>query len=430
MKWICYISITIFAFFIRLYNLSGIDKFIFDEVYYVKDGWSLGETGCEQEWAEGSDTGFFTNPNTYLDECSFVVHPPLAKLLIYIPMKLFGVSPFTMRFSALLFGTLGIFIFMLILDRLLNQVIFVSLGGFFMSIDGLNIVLSKVALLDIFVLFFILLMTLWVVIIYQKYQNNQATSLYLFLFFITSGLGMSTKFSVLWFFIGYLIFLIFIYYKQWILLLSGTFITGLTYLITWLPWFNNPKSYGKSSNNFFANIYDLFTYHLDMLGFHVNLDSTHSYGSSPFEWIFQIRPTYFEYTDMEESSVSITSLGNPVLWWVGALALIFTIVAFFIYRKFSMLLVIIGFLCGYFPWFFVPRLTFAFYAITYEPFMILSVLIFLIWLSSKTQFIGWITTIGLTILIIGISIYFYPIWSGMKIPDEYFNQLFWFNSWV
>ncbi len=64
--------------------------------------------------------------------------------------------------------------------------------------------------------------------------------------------------------------------------------------------------------------------------FHVGLDSPHPYSANPWSWLVQGRPTSFFYESkangvegctVDNCSKAITSLGTPVLWWVGLIAL-------------------------------------------------------------------------------------------------------------
>jgi dolichyl-phosphate-mannose--protein O-mannosyl transferase len=103
---------------------------VFDETYYHHDALSLLKNGVEQTCQN-------TGPG-------FVVHPPLGKWMIGAGIHVFGNNPFGWRAASALAGTLAV-------------VIMVLLGGFaglIFALDGLQFVLSRVALLDVFVMFF------------------------------------------------------------------------------------------------------------------------------------------------------------------------------------------------------------------------------------------------------------------------------------
>ena len=134
--------ITLFSLFLRLWNLNKPKGFIFDEVYYAKNANSLITHGVELNSANQSE---------------FVVHPPLGKWLIGIGIKLFGNNEFGWRISAAVFGTLSILLIYLIAQRLFNSYLLSNIAAGLMALDGLNLVMSRVALLDIFLMFFILL---------------------------------------------------------------------------------------------------------------------------------------------------------------------------------------------------------------------------------------------------------------------------------
>jgi predicted membrane-bound dolichyl-phosphate-mannose-protein mannosyltransferase len=112
--------------------------------------------GCR--FAAGETDIFTTDP-------SFVVHPPLGKYLIGAGMWLFGPdNSFGWRFATALFGTALVLLLFLVARSLTNSTVFATVASFLLAIDGLGIVMSRVALLDTFLAFFVLL-AFWFVIL-------------------------------------------------------------------------------------------------------------------------------------------------------------------------------------------------------------------------------------------------------------------------
>lgn len=90
------------------------------------------------------------------NEPSFVVHPPLGKWLIGLGMLLFGdFNGMGWRFSAALFGTLAVLLVTLSARQLFGSHYLAGIAGLLMAVDGHSIVMSRTALLDIFLMFFI-----------------------------------------------------------------------------------------------------------------------------------------------------------------------------------------------------------------------------------------------------------------------------------
>ena len=72
--------ITALGALLRFGNLANPQTLVFDETYYVKDAWTLGQTGSEKKWPEGFNPAFESGDvGGYLDEGSYVVHPPIGK---------------------------------------------------------------------------------------------------------------------------------------------------------------------------------------------------------------------------------------------------------------------------------------------------------------------------------------------------------------
>ena len=82
---------------LRFWNLSNPHQLVFDETYYVKQGWSLVQWGVELrndpvlDAAKSVDQNFTgTNQNVYATVGDLVVHPPVGKWLIGWGEQLLG----------------------------------------------------------------------------------------------------------------------------------------------------------------------------------------------------------------------------------------------------------------------------------------------------------------------------------------------------
>nr|WP_243848892.1 phospholipid carrier-dependent glycosyltransferase [Lysinibacter cavernae] len=153
-RWIAIGGVTLLALILRTWNLGHPNVLVFDEIYYVRDAYSQLLHGAPTRWPE--DLGKLFGPNEIgrsLNEASYVVHPPLGKWLISLGMLVFGAdNGWGWRISTALAGTLAVFIVTLLGRRLFRSTAIGVLAGFFMAIDGLAIVLSRVSLLDNFLM--------------------------------------------------------------------------------------------------------------------------------------------------------------------------------------------------------------------------------------------------------------------------------------
>jgi dolichyl-phosphate-mannose-protein mannosyltransferase len=113
---------------------------IFDETYYHHDALSLLKHGVEQNC---QNTG-----------AGFVVHPPLGKWMIGAGIHLFGDNPFGWRAASATVGTLAVIIMVRLARRLFSSTLLGGFAGLVFALDGMEFVLSRIGILDIFVMFF------------------------------------------------------------------------------------------------------------------------------------------------------------------------------------------------------------------------------------------------------------------------------------
>jgi dolichyl-phosphate-mannose-protein mannosyltransferase len=86
----------------------------------------------------------------------FAAHPPFGKIQIALGEQLFGLNPFGWRFSAALAGSASILLLARITRRMTGSDVLGSIAGLLLALDGLEFVMSRTAMLDIFVMFWVL----------------------------------------------------------------------------------------------------------------------------------------------------------------------------------------------------------------------------------------------------------------------------------
>jgi dolichyl-phosphate-mannose--protein O-mannosyl transferase len=133
--------IAIFSLALRLINLSTPKGFVFDEVYYVDGARDFLKFGVEV-------TG---------NKPEFIVHPPVGKWLIASGIKLFGDNEFGWRFATAIVGVLLILLFARLVHVLFFSPLLTAMAAALMAMDGMVLVHSRTALLDLFLTFFVLL---------------------------------------------------------------------------------------------------------------------------------------------------------------------------------------------------------------------------------------------------------------------------------
>ncbi len=403
------LAITFVAFLVRVFNLSTPKGLVFDELYYVDGARDYLKYGVEL--TDGKS--------------EFVVHPPVGKWLIASGIRIFGDNEFGWRIAAVIAGTLTVYLTAKIAQRIFHENKWATLAAILMALDGLNLVMSRTALLDIFLTLFILLsVNAWLK------GNYLAFAIYL-------GLAMGSKWSALYFIVAFLIIEL-ILNKNLLRVLRVGATSVFIYLISWVGWFSSDNGWDRNSkSNPFAS---LFNYHREMLNFHTGLTENHSYQANPWSWIVMGRPTSFFYEapkgcGAKSCAQEVLAIGTPILWWLGAIALLFLIGANlhnFAMRELDLgvLIPFIGIVAGYLPWFFFQeRTVFTFYAIVFQPFLILAIVLLAKVAYEYNQRFKYL--IALFVIIIAINfIYFLPIFTGqITTYDAWFARMWW-NSWI
>lgn len=390
---------------LRLWNLSSPEDLVFDEVYYVN--------GANDYLADGVETDS--------GKPEFIVHPPIGKWAIAAGISIFGDNPFGWRFSAALFGIFSILLIYLVALRLFDSQFIALLAAGLTVIDGLHLVMSRTALLDIFLMTFLL--AAFLALLHQRYLLTA----------ICFGLALGTKWSAIYFIAAVFIYLLITKRKA---LISFVSVIPIIYLLSWSGWFLSDKGWSRdsSSNSFIA----LFNYHREILNFHTGLTTDHSYEASPWNWLLLGRPTSFFYEAPKDCgaascSQEILAMGTPLIWWGGLIAITVTI-GYFIYRREqSTGLILLALLSNYLPWFLFPeRTTFYFYAIAFQPYLILTICyvasIFMepVELREKRRqiVVSGVAVAGLCFL------YFLPVYIGLVTTyDQWFARM-WLPSWI
>lgn len=408
-------AILLIAGFVRFFNLSTPETLVFDELYYVDGAKDLLDVGVEI-------TG---------DQPEFIVHPSLGKWLISIGIALLGDNSFGWRFTSALVGIASVIVLYLIALRLFQSKKTALFAALLLAVDGLAIVMSRTALLDNFLAFFVLL-AFWALI--EKRFLWMGVAL---------GAAVSIKWSGLYFLAAFALFaliqtLLGVRERREKLIssiqvISSAPIVILLYIFSWSGWFLSDRGWARDSDT--NPLVALWNYHREIYGFHSNLDAEHPYRSHPISWLVTGRPTSFFYESpqgcgAEECSQEILALGNPLIWWFGTIALAAMIGYAITRRDAKTLLILTGFAAGFLPWFLFPdRTMFTFYAIAILPFMILAITYLAdeLWLHyAKADLV-----IGLfLLLVLALFVYFLPIQIAEIITYEQWQSRMWLESWI
>ena len=482
-----FVSVMVIAALTRLWNLGYPAKLVFDETYYVKDALTLSLEGHEKSWPDGADSAFQSGDVLgYLSQAAFVVHPPLGKWLIASGIWLAGADESTgWRLSTALLGIATVALLMLVAFKLFRSVPVAILAGFFLAIDGLAITLSRTALLDTSLTFFLLL-GFWFFLIDQQssrvritraIEGSRNSILWFRPWLVLSGVALGAASSIKWSGL-YLLAGIGLYVvisesllrknsdeANWPrkgLLLQGALsflslvpVAVATYLLTWMGWILGSSGYLRNwatenpPTGIFALLPDwmlsLWRYHEMIYRFHVNLTSEHAYEAHPLGWLVGLRPTAFFYESYpagtngceiaNDCSSAITALGNPFIWISSTAALIYIIYRYARHRERVLGLVLLGTASLYLPWIILSeRTVFQFYVVSFQPWLILGLVLAIQQLRRKllgeSKTLANATAVGFVALTFGAFLFFLPVNTGMYLPFELWQLRMWLPSWI
>jgi dolichyl-phosphate-mannose--protein O-mannosyl transferase len=320
--------------------------------------------------------------------------------------------------------------------KLFNNKLFSVFAAALISLDGLHLVHSRIALLDIFLLFFIQIAVL--AFLHSKYWISA----------LSLGLACSVKWNGLYVLIALALYVLVLDIRRnrylgsqfpiremirksllFRFLQFGIF-PVVIYVASWFSWFVTNTGWDR---NYSSNpLFSLWHYHSEILNFHTKLTEEHPYSANPWSWLIQGRPTSFFYETPKDCggascSQEILALGTPMLWWAATLALLVTIGYWVSKRDWQaeILLVVIG--ASYLPWFAIQERTmFSFYAVAFEPFLLLTV----VYLLSKIVRYQRRIAIIFTAIVLVNFLYFLPIFLGLPITYNSWADRMWLPSWI
>lgn len=486
------IAVTLLAAILRLWNLGSPHALVFDETYYVKDAYALTQYGFEGKWADGANPGFEAGDVSSLSSAAeFVVHPPLGKWLISLGIDWFGVdNAFAWRVTTALAGVLAVWLVIVMARRLTDSTLLAVIAGTLFAIDGNAIVMSRVAILDNWVMLFALLGAGTVLADRPRHEARLRARLdwarsgaqrtrigpvvwwrpWVLAAGLAFGAACAVKWSGVWFLAAFGLYLVAVDVlarqragvRNW--LTGGLVAQGpvtavllvipalLTYLASWTGWIVTSGGWGRdwADRTGYAGplpgwFVSLMKYHEQAYAYHVNLSSPHPYESNPLTWLFMIRPTSMYYVGsklnengcpVDSCSSAITGIGNPLIWWAAGIAAFYLYYRLIRHREWQVGFILLGLAAGYLPWLgYLNRTVFQFYSIAFEPFLILG-LTWCIGLILGSRNDPWyrrdrgVLTVTVYLAVVAIvSAFYYPLMTGMQVPFWFWNAHIWLPSW-
>ncbi|WP_245966371.1 dolichyl-phosphate-mannose--protein mannosyltransferase [Sphaerisporangium album] len=438
--WLGPLLVAFFGALLRFDRLGTPKAIMFDETYYAKDALSLLRYGVERTFL-GTNENPIADPRLLagredlwvtctpedLGPCAlYVAHPPLGKWMIGVGEWLFGANPFGWRFAAALVGALSVLMVARIARRMTRSTLLGCLAGLLLAVDGLHFVLSRTALLDVFLMFWVLAGFGCLVVDRDRarerlagwYEGSRLSGTGPWLGArpwriaagVCLGAACATKWSGMFFLVAFAVMsLVWDAGARRAIGLRRPFsgalrrdlptafagfglVSAVVYVASWTGWFTTRYGWGRNWEQatssgwaywVFSSIRSWVDYQTQVLGFHTGLTTPHTYQSWPWQWPLLIRPVAFYYPGNVKGcgapscAQAVLGVGTPVIWYGGLIALIALIAWYVATRDWRAGAVLLVYGVGWLPWFYYAisdkRTMFLFYTAPILPFMVLAI---------------------------------------------------------
>lgn len=398
--------------------------FYFDEIYHGRSAWEM------LHGIEPYET----------------THPPLGKMIISWGIAIFGMNGFGWRVAGAVFGVLLVPLMYLFGLKLFRDRFYAFCSAFLMAVDFMRFAQSRVAVIDVFAVFFIILMYYFILDLFPAEGDDPRSKLSMQPFLlagITFGIGAACKWIAVYAGGGLVVLVVarlladfsrgdqpegytptgFLGRRIVVCIVSFGVIPAIIYLLVYIPYMQLP-----GPGHDLAGVIGLQKH---MLTYHRTLVATHPFSSQWWSWPLDLKPLWmYSGSGLPEGLVSsIASFGNPAIWWLTIPAVIAAAVLTIRRRDARMAVVLIAFLFQYLPWVGIARLAFIYHFFSAIPFVILCIVEILRTLESRFpgfRIVVW-CYLCLTAVLFAV---FYPVLSGTTVSAGYVAGLKWLPTWT
>lgn len=418
-----------------VYRPSYLTNMYFDEIYHARTAYEHIHKIEPFEWT----------------------HPPLGKIFIAIGILIFGMNPFGWRIIGTLFGVAMLPLMYLFGKKIFGNRFWGFCSAFLMMFDFMHFTQTRIATIDVYGTFFIIGMYYYMydVFMTKSYEIPYKASIKpLFLSGLLFAIGCASKWIVIYGGGGLaLLFFVSKYLEyrdytkitsskqndtpNWVksfvrknvfatMLLCVIFFVAfplIIYYVSYLPYMAVPGAKQGVSL--------VWDYQVQMYNYHSQLKATHSFSSPWYEWPIIYKPTWFYKGEdvLPGNASTISTMGNPAIWWVGILAFFTSIYLAIQKRDKKMIVIFTAIAFQYLPWVLVPRITWIYHFFSTVPFIIFCIVYVMKELFERnTNYKKLI--FGYFAIVLILFIWFYPALSGLEVPNGYINSLKWFKSWI
>lgn len=392
-------------------TISQLNSMYFDEIYH-------GRTGYEQ---------------LYKMPVYETTHPPLGKDLIMVGIALFGMTAFGWRFAGTLFGVLLVPLAWCFVRRLTRKPWAAATAGALLALDFMRFSQSRLATIDVYGTFFILLGAYCMVWYCQRVLTDGVNRalLQMALGGAAFGLGCAAKWTGIYAGAGLAVLYLGVLYARWqqkrpgfraefrTAAVGGVLFYVLLplclYIGSYLPyWWRDPA----------FSLSDWWQCQVSMFSYHATLKATHPFESRWYTWLLGLRPVWYYRNGYLPYGMkaSIAGMAGPVIWLFGLAALVGLLwhqVSGRGSRQGAGVLILYG--TQLIPWMLVTRCTFLYHYFPSSMFCLAALALVL----ARMKHVDWAKKIaaGLCVVALVLFVLYYPALSGLPIPAWWADAL-------
>ena len=417
-------------------------------------------------------------------------HPPLGKLLMSVGIAIFGMTPFGWRFAGALIGVLMLPALYLLALQLTHRRSIATVSMLAFSLDLMHYTQTRIATIDSFPVFFILLSYLCMVRYLQTdlfavdpekprlFDRCLRKSLIpLALSGLFMGLAIASKWIGLYSAVGLALLFFTAVYRQYrvsnvacgldvehvklddgqkarvraaqdftlkrILITCGfcviffVLVPCVIYYLCYIPYLSSTGP---------VTLKRVIDAQIGMLNYHSTpgLGMDHPFQSPWWQWPFILKPMWFaqDYYEPAGYASTIMCMGNPWVFYIGAIAMLGALAA--CVTKYLNLragvslrqgdgdltlpVLAVGFLAQYLPWVLVPRSMYIYHYFASVPFIIMATAW---WLDRLPRSRPRLRTCVMALYLVGALVFFvlfFPYASGWLTSTEWLDAMKWFSK--
>ena len=411
-------------------RISQLNSFYFDEIYHAR-------------------TGYESLHGMQIYETT---HPPMGKNFMALGIAIFGMTAFGWRFFGTLFGVLMVPVMYLLVRRLTRTPRWAAFAAVLLGLDFMRFTQSRIATIDSYSAFFILLGAYLMVWYCQSVLQNgvHRSVLPMALCGLAFGMGCASKWTGLYAGVGLAV----CYFgalwqrygqlcgaavpekqrrpaqfqKEFGLAIGGgvlffVVIPVIIYILSFLPYRLHDPDFGLQR---------WWNHQLFMYDYHSKLDATHAFASNWYSWPLDLRPVWYYAGGYlpADTYASIAGFFSPVVSVLGTVAMLLLFAKGLQGQSSAAGRgVMVFYLSQLLPWMLVTRCIFLYH---YFPSMLFTVAAAALVLHRWEQKAPKAAKRAGTVILVAAAIlfvWFYPVLSGLPVSGAWVASLKWLPSW-